>query len=522
MKSSNISKKVIILLLLCMGMTRILQAQSDRMIVGQDTFFMNKSPLDVALYEKVCERIKVIRIERGDTCYWSLGRKFEGLWKLEQGELCLVTIQGNFSESPKAVDLSGIFDAYMKRGRIVASWFSGELRVERGDAVAWPPLPCFGHVRLEHEIVYAFEKGKVVSKKEFHNTLRKASIPPREIWNNVFNSEHLPWEEDMRLLVSILPQEDGMVDSVQIFKEISWKHELLSDDNSFAREAKACIALIPDWDVLVLEDTLRPVTLEIRKQTESPFIIPDYWKAERNHLDTLVDNGEMYGMLAYPLQVDQRFFTSLRQHLKGSFTPENPRGYTARWKLEDDQLFLTEIRDARTNEIIPLSVFDPGNKNEAIPASWYTGELKVLAGDPLYTYYGLKDTYEKEIVFYLTGGRVISRAVFDNYLYRGDTVAQNLCDKEIEMAFREQFPEWKGKVVTTFTIHVRLDGTVRNVEYDGISLYGNRGEEMIIKDMDHPCMKLIREAVERVPRWEVRIVRGELKQPLNWGVRVRL
>lgn len=136
----------------------------------------------------------------------------------------------------------------------------------------------------------------------------------------------------------------------------------------------------------------------------------------------------------------------------------------------------------------------------------------------------MKDVYEKEIVFQLAKGRVVSRAIFDNYVHRGDTVAQNLCDREIETAFREQFPEWKGyEISTRFTIVPRPDGTLGNVKYDGISIWKKEEPDkiMTINDLDHPCMKLIREAVKRVPRWEVRIIRGNLQQ-LEWQTRIRL
>ena len=520
-----IFRKVVFVLLLCICVAGSLQGSSrvwDLIIVENDTFYMDRTALTGKQIQLVRKRINNQVGEQG-TGSWHEWRVFQSLWRLEQDKLYLEAIRINLSDDPWGTfDLSGIFDAYVKKGRLEASWYSGEFRVLDGELV-WPGWLDVLH---ERETLYTFRKGKVIEKKEFHNSLKKAVLKSTETWYHIFNSRELPWEEDMELIVFVYPREDGSLDSVKVFKEIFQRNrELLSDDSPFVEEVKACVSLIPDWDVLVVDDRIRPVVLRMSECDEARFFVSDTWKAHRYQLDTLMVNSEEYSMLAYLLPLDQRFFiTSLREHLKGSFTRENFRGYRARWKLEDNQLFLTEIRNARTNEIIPLSAFDPGNENEAILASWYTGELSVRAGEPVYDLYGVKDVYEKEIVFQLAKGRVVCRAIFDNDVHRGDTVAQNLCDREIETAFREQFPEWKGyEISTRFTIVPRPDGTLANVKYDGISIWKKEEPDNVttINDLDHPCMKLIREAVKRVPRWEVRIIRGNL-QSLEWQTRTRL
>ena len=49
-------------------------------------------------------------------------------------------------------------------------------------------------------------------------------------------------------------------------------------------------------------------------------------------------------------------------------------------RLPKKKLWLTEVRNAYTGELMPLSVVAPGNEGEAVEASWYTGVFKMGDG----------------------------------------------------------------------------------------------------------------------------------------------
>ena len=519
MKWSNITKKVVISLFFNIGMTGMLLASVehlDLMIKGNDTLYINQYPLNFELGRKVFERM-----EKDEKDCLLGSRWYQALWRLDQGELSLEAIRSDSSDPWGMFDLSGIFDAYVKRGRIVASWFSGEITLGRWEASGTL-------ARQQRETVYTFDKGKMIAQKEYHNTMKIETIPFEQILRHVFDSESLPWEKDETLHVMIWPDKDGNLDSLEIFKnDVTGKVILTDDHDPFVREVKRCLAFIPEWSVRIVRNQIQPIWLpkcgELEKR-ERLFLLDELEASHLSCFDILVYNGKEYAVLAFPLQFDQRFFSSFRERLKGAFTRENPRGYTARWEINDNQLFLTGIRDGRTGEIIPLSEWDSENQGKIL-ASWFTGDLRVRAGKPVFNPYGLKTVFEEEVEFQLLNGELLGQAEYHNYVHPADTAAYNLCDREIENADWGQFPELEGcSLEGVFKIMPRLDGKLQKIKLEELRVFkmDDPGrEDRVIEDENHPYVKIFREALERIPGWDVRFIRGKL-EPVSWRTGVNL
>lgn len=136
------ARKLLLFHLLCFCCLFSAQATgqiSDLIIIGKDTFMLQTCPIehDSILSKQVSERLSQ---EDFCTACW---RGYQATWQIEDDKLILKKIEDSKSlfaypdTVPEVtVDLNGIFDQYQdKRGRIVASWFSGELKVVSGEQI---------------------------------------------------------------------------------------------------------------------------------------------------------------------------------------------------------------------------------------------------------------------------------------------------------------------------------------------------------------------------------------------------
>jgi hypothetical protein len=94
----------------------------------------------------------------------------------------------------------------------------------------------------------------------------------------------------------------------------------------------------------------------------------------------------------------------------------NWRGYVARWTIDGDRLYLTDIRSYIRGKRITLRQLFPGRvRDRRVLADWYSGSLRVPDGKQLqYVHMGYGSTYERDIIYHVKQGRVISRRTLDN------------------------------------------------------------------------------------------------------------
>jgi hypothetical protein len=447
---------------------------------------------------------------------------YNSLWRLEENELYLEQIE----KDNQVVDVRGVFDAYREKGRIVARWFSGELLVVHGEGFSYAfdfytlTDPPHSH-RYETEIRYTLRQGTVVNRKETRNSLRKQENRQCNYTiNMLFDHNGVALKDREWLFVEILPYPDGTLNRLKV----KLYREELSQDHPYTREATICAGLMDGWQVVTLNGEIQPVGIDIRlvNQTEEN----DRW-VSRKCSDSLEMKGEVYRMDAFPLQYNSEAFGRVRAYLKGAFTTENPRGYWARWKIVDNRLWLTEIRNARTGERIPLSMLVPGNDGTPVEASWYTGTFEIAAGENLdfpwhdlesrevNRYEGYNGSIERrEIVCEVKQGQIIHRSVYDNYIQPGDTTAYKRCVHVIRSHDWCAYPELEDRTLCGgFTVYPRVDGTVDSITDYRLHVIG-KYPPYSISDLADPRIELIRRAAEAIPRWEVRFFRGKV-EPLK-------
>ena len=421
---------IVVTLVLC-SLSTLVHATGqigEKIIIGRDTLWMLSCPLkaDTTLSRKVSERLDP---EVMCTALW---RGYIGTWRVENGILYLEEIK---MLSGTRISLDGIFDDYRENGRIVARWFSGKIRVVRGEQVSYEHIGFAQH--YEHETIYTLRDGMIMKKKEIHNSLRKSeNMESNYTLDLLFNGKGMKWEGDSSLAIEVVPEPDGTTGQVKVrswysylkpnqdsacwWKSLALKKKRYKRNHPYVREVKKCLDLMNDWQVLMLNGKIQPVRLGLKwgRDQSKPHRIWSYHWLEQ--ADSLEIENEVCALITHPLQQDPDMMTRLRPHLKGAFTTRNPRGYVARWKITDGYLWLLEIRHARTGERIPLSTLVPGNNGEPVKAFWYSGTFEAGAGGPVSGGYYCDDKEHREFVFKVECGRVVRQVVYDNYVQLGD------------------------------------------------------------------------------------------------------
>lgn len=533
----------------------------ELIIIGRDTLQMLSSPLerDSILARKVQER----RTNKGfSTGLW---RGYIGLWRLEEGKLYLEKLlEADWEKrqsSWQTINTDGIFDAYQENGRTLAGWYSGDIRVVKGEQVSYQHIGFARH--YEYETIYTLHQGVVTSQKEIRNSLRK-SVNNEYYYtmNMLFNGKGMKWKDDSLLGIEILPHPDGTVDRVKVFRSIRSKRivsdqriakslsrlerskqkykklsqsklERLKAKNSskktldryranktikcgprhpFTREAKACADVMGEWEVLTLDGKIQPKNIIMRWGKDHSVLKYQEILRLREYPDMLEIDGISYRMYALPLQQDTEVLARLRTHLKGAFTTKNPRGYIARWKIDGDRLLLTEIRNSRTNEEIALSVLAPGNRNSPIEASWYTGHLKIATGGTISDW----NTAERhEIACDIEKGRIVRRTSYDNYITSGDEQAYKRFVHELRSHDWKSYPELNDcSLHGKFIVYPHIDGHADSIVDIRLYVNGEKDGERYhreVADSADPWIVFVRRAAEAVERWEVRFIKGKVE-----------
>lgn len=533
----------------------------ELIIIGRDTLQMLTTPLerDSVLARKVEER----RTNKGfSTGLW---RGYIGLWRLEEGKLYLEKLQEADWEKKQSswqtINTDSIFDAYRENGRILAGWFSGDIRVVKGEQVSYQHIG-FAR-RYEYETIYTLHQGIVTSQKEIRNSLRKSvNNNYSYTMNMLFNGKGLKWKDDSVLIIEIMPRPDGTVNRLKVFRLIRSKRivsdqriakslsrlerskqkykklsqpklERLKAKNSskkkldrywakktikygphhpYTREAKACADIMGEWEVLTLDDKIQPKKIWVHWGKDHSVLGLDEIHRLREYPDMLEMDGISYRMYALPLQQDAEVMARLRPHLKGAFTTKNPRGYIARWKIDGDRLLLTGIRNSRTNEEIALSVLAPGNGNSPIEASWYTGHLKIATGGTISDW----NTAERhEIACDIEKGRIVRLTSYDNYITPGDEQAYKRFVHELRSHDWKSYPELNGcSLHGNFIVYPHIDGHADSIVDIRLFVNGEKDGERYhreVADSADPWIVFVRRAAEAVERWEVRFIKGKVE-----------
>jgi hypothetical protein len=258
-----------VLLLIC-GVHSPLHATGqvgDILVIGKDTLQIMDEVIEHD--HTLAKRVK----ERNTDNAWntSCWRGYVAIFRLEDNTLYLEKIRDKSGERPYGyLSLDSIFDEYKdKQGRIVASWYSRDMRVTPDHDWLWYEHMNFRRV-YANETIYKMEKGRVVSQKTYLNIIRKATHDIQENFKIIqknFSTATIPEFANQRIVVSatVYPKLNGKIDSLDIkvlrisnSEGTPYSGEI-PPDHPLMKELRRCFALVPDWDVNIFYNEIRPL-----------------------------------------------------------------------------------------------------------------------------------------------------------------------------------------------------------------------------------------------------------------------
>jgi hypothetical protein len=140
------------------------------------------------------------------------------------------------------------------------------------------------------------------------------------------------------------------------------------------------------------------------------FLIPEAALATTQFSEILYLNGQKHYLDSLPLEQ----YNDAGNPLPKFRAPNTAtwRGYIATWEIDRGVLYLKAIRAWTDQGQVGLEALFPGRKGP-VPASWFTGKLKVPQGRMLKPAVPLP-IYEKYLMITVEKGRVINQEVMDN------------------------------------------------------------------------------------------------------------
>lgn len=525
-------KKLILFFVLYISCTRFVGAtgqMGEVIIIGQDTLGLLSCPIEVdaGLSRKVSDCTDAL------ACSTACWRGYIGWWRLENGTLYLEKIVAESRDSlgrEILIDTKDIFDAYKQDGKIVASWFSGELRVVKGKCISYEHAGFWRD--YEEEWIYRVEQGKVISRQTYHNVLREAAVPSGEfiMWvADLFNGDQFLELENKHLFFKarVVPYPDGSIDSLDLeicvipsdsVSRLPRRHrKWIKNDfsNPYVRELKSCLDLVPEWEYLLVRGQVQAYELawDLTAWQGKGCKAYDEKSKLKSDADKLWWNNMTYRLREHPLQYDMNLFARLRPLWREALLSGYLWQYFARWEIRNDRLYLLSLYDGKTKKPIPLSCIFPQNSGEPVEASWYTGKLLLQGKGALGQGFPLYRIFREEIVCEVEKGQVVKQTGYNNFFKEGDKVSLNRYEKEIENFDWEQFPDLKDKNINCrYRVYPRVDGTVDSICVNVIlSDKKEPWKQEIIEDPRHPYVKICRDILGKVSSWEVIFERGKVR-----------
>ena len=525
-------KKIVLLFVFSLYCIRFVGATGqcgEVIIIGRDTLELLTCPIemDSVLSSKVNERIDKQGFCTG--CW----RGYVGWWRLENNTLYLEKLfdyHRSSEDREVCINTKGIFDAYEQDGKIVASWFSGELRVAKGKCISYAHM---GFARdYEQEWVYRVEQGKVVSLQVYHNVSKEAAIPAHKAiyWvADLFNGDQFPELEDKHLYFKtrIIPREDGSIDSLDLetcvvspdsalrgYKR-NWKWVKNDFSNPYVQELKTCLELIPRWDYQVIRNEVQACELiwDIAAWKGKGCKANDEKNSLKSGADFLSWKDTIYRLREHPLQYDMNLFSRLFPLMRGALSSGCLWKYSARWKIGGSRLYLLSVHQNENAESIPLNNIFSSNLGEPVEAFWYTGKLLLQRGGQLGQGFPLHEIYREEIECEIEKGEVIKRTVYNNFFKKGNSSSQDLCEKKIRDFDWWQFPDLKNKrLCITYVVLPLVDGSADSIHIEiEVEEENAVWKRVKIEDPQHPYVRICRQMLEEVSSWDVLFARGEVR-----------
>lgn len=231
---------------------------SERIIINGERLNMLTLPIeqDSVLSTKLRENLKGLPWH---TACW---RAYIGEWEIYDNTLFLNKL---FDCNEKdTINYQKVFDEYKSKGRIKASWYSGELKVVKGKCIYYIHDSFARH--YEDEIIYTIKEGEVINHKNLHNTFKEADMTMKDALQAVkdhYRIKKFPelQKSRIRVTLSILPNVNGQFNSFSYLnmhiKTEGDTQEISDISHPYVEELIYCLQKIHNWDVLTLNGQIQ-------------------------------------------------------------------------------------------------------------------------------------------------------------------------------------------------------------------------------------------------------------------------
>lgn len=234
--------------------------------------------------------------------------------------------------------------------------------------------------------------------------------------------------------------------------------------------------------------------------------------------DILVVGSDTLELLAWPIFSDSILWDKTWEWMdkcEHRYRRSN-RSYIVVWKIENEQLYLDEIRGDGDYRMPIDSIFKSYyNAEGKIPASWVTEDLRATPDNDwiYYEHIGFRRHYANEILFRVRQGRVLETIPYQNSFRKGDYPPMESCIKIAQGFDGSKFPELEGKrlIATQMIIYPTADGRI-----DSLSVsYKIRDDREFLEVSPQQARRYTEELRRHADslRWDALILRGVI-QPL--------
>ena len=232
--------------------------------------------------------------------------------------------------------------------------------------------------------------------------------------------------------------------------------------------------------------------------------------------DVICINGEKWELLGKPIEQNQQLYQSLKDALPYTrpILRSNWDAYTAYWSIRGKKLYLDSImvnyekkREERFLSVETNKVFKDYCKKNRIPATWYTGDLRIAKGELLYNEKeGYIRNYEHEQHLSIRKGKLTGSKQIENKIVINGIIYPTSLKKEIneKMPFNFQtYPELENAVSVDFAISdLRVDslGNLIDCEVTARSFHGRRLDDIALE---------MKEKLKKIGPWKTLLINGE-------------
>lgn len=203
------------------------------------------------------------------------------------------------------------------------------------------------------------------------------------------------------------------------------------------------------------------------------------------------------------------------------------RWYIGTWRLENEVLYLEEIKMFNGTRIKLDGIFDDYRENGRIAARWFSGKIRVVRGKQIYSnHMSLTQYYEYETIYMLCDGVVKEKEEMHNSFRKG---RNDEYDYTLNVLFNGKGMKWEGDSSLDIEVILKPNGKTGRVKvfswnrhFKSKQNFASAWADFEIEEKqygrNHPYVREIKKCLDLMDGWPVLVLDGKI-QPVRLGVK---